>query len=70
MKVIDIVMAHLETNGFDGLFSVDGECGCELGDLMPCGEYNVDCEAGYRIAGCQPGCGEGCDFHIMKNKGG
>lgn len=46
--VIEIVKAHLEANGFDGLVQTDGACGCLLDDLQPCcGDFGT-CEPGYR----------------------
>ncbi len=65
--VLEMVEQHLKANGYDGLFS-DGVCGCELGDLAPCDEFRNDCEAGYRVDGCHPDCGDGCDFHIRPDK--
>lgn len=50
MQVRDICVQHLKTAGFDGLFSVDGECACTTDDLMPCSNSVTgisDCEAGY-----------------------
>ena len=35
--VRDIVESHLRANGFDGLANSEIECGCIVGDLMPCG---------------------------------
>jgi hypothetical protein len=58
--VIQIVKAHLEANGFDGLFS-SGNCACKKDDLAPCGEIQGDCEAGH-LSKCD--CDEGHDFHI------
>lgn len=46
MTVREIVTAYLKENGYDGLY-LAGECGCEIKDLMPCGEFGVNCEAGY-----------------------
>ena len=46
VKVVDMVKSHLESNGYDGLYS--DECGCELSDLAPCGEIQGDCRAGYK----------------------
>jgi hypothetical protein len=37
MDVKTIVSNYLKANSFEGLFS-DGECACELSDLMPCCE--------------------------------
>lgn len=41
-KVYAIVDAAIREAGGDGLASE--ECGCELGDLVPCGEDFSDCE--------------------------
>lgn len=38
MEVQEIVAVWLKDNGYDGLFSEDYECGCEISDLMPCSE--------------------------------
>jgi len=46
MKTIkEIVEEWLIENGYDGLFNTD--CGCRIGDLMPCMEPQDDCEAGF-----------------------
>ena len=47
-RVIEIVRAHLEANGFDGLVAVDAECGCLCDDLAPCSSDFGQCEPGYR----------------------
>ena len=47
-RVIEIVKAHLEANGFDGLVAVDAECGCLCDDLAPCSSDFGQCEPGYR----------------------
>jgi hypothetical protein len=48
MNIHQIVEAWLESNGYDGLANTDLECGCFIGDLMPCGEANEDdCVAGH-----------------------
>ncbi len=47
MRVIEIVKAHLVANGFDGLVSSNGECGCKADDLAPCGDVQSGCEGGY-----------------------
>ena len=55
MRVIEIVTAHLEANGFDGLCHGETECGCyiakdgTLGDFHICGENFSDCEPAYRF---------------------
>ena len=65
--VIEIVAEYLEANGYGGLFH-NGDCGCELNDLAPCCEALTDCEAGYRVVGCDAQCGQGCDWHICRSK--
>ena len=47
-RVIEIVKAHLEASGFDGLVAVDAECGCLCDDLAPCSSDFGQCEPGYR----------------------
>jgi hypothetical protein len=50
MNVREIVERYLRENGFEGLFSQIGECGCPLSDFMPCyGEDIADCEPGYSV---------------------
>lgn len=58
----DMVLRYLQTKGYDGLYCDD--CGCSLGDLMPCegGEYTWQCLAGYRQEG-DP-CNDGDDVRI------
>lgn len=65
MNVIKIVENWLKAHGYDGLYSVAGECACPIGSLFPCGECHSDCMAGYKIP-CT--CGEGCDFDIGEKK--
>ena len=56
-----IVSEWLVANGYDGLVNVDGECGCPVGDLMPC-ENSIaglgDCEPAYqfRCSRCRKYC--------------
>lgn len=49
MNCKDIIVEYLKTNGYDGLFSRDGECACKMDDLMPCEGYGseISCEPGY-----------------------
>lgn len=63
-----IITDYLTNRGYDGLY-LDGECACEMGDLMPCvggplpyGTTPENCKPGYRTD-CH--CGEGCGFHIQ-----
>jgi hypothetical protein len=67
--VAGIVADWLREHGYEGLYWQSGDCGCELADLMPCGEPNPSCKAGYR-GPCDEHCelGGGCDFHILKSK--
>lgn len=46
--VIEITREYLKANGYDGLVRSDYECGCNIEDLMPCGECEGGCEAGYQ----------------------
>ena len=46
--VLELVKISLKKKGFDGLRR-DGECGCDLDDLAPCGEITAHCEAGYKV---------------------
>jgi len=66
VTVMDIVDQYLRANGFDGLFSDNGKCGCVVDDLAPCGELQQDCRAGYMMVGCD--CGEGHDYHIVADQ--
>lgn len=72
MNLIEIVKKHLQDNGYDGLVSDIGECGCFLDNLVPCGEPSnlVDCEPAYKVPGCNEFCGEGCEFPMSSHKPG
>lgn len=63
--VDDIVALWLSANGYDGLVEKDGECGCILGDLAPCGDMMATCIAGFRGPDRS---GEGYDFVIYPTK--
>lgn len=43
--VKSIVKEWLKSNGYDGLYHDD--CGCGIGDLMPCDGGCVDCAPAY-----------------------
>lgn len=60
LTVRDIVKDRLIKDGYDGLYSENGECACEVDDLFPMCEQNLDCTAGHKIP-CD--CGD-CDYHI------
>ena len=55
VTVIEVVKAHLITNGFGGLVSSDSVCGCEIGDLFPCAgdSDSRQCEPGYKHVASQ-----------------
>ena len=55
--VVNLVRYYLVLHGFDGLYSPDGECGCLVGDLAPCGDIGGECVAGYKRA-CPAYCGD------------
>lgn len=63
--VTNIVHDYLEISGYDGLYN-PGLCACELSDLMPCGEVQGECYAGYKIDGDGLKCD--CNFHISKTR--
>lgn len=60
----EVVAQWLEDNGYDGLYSDCGDCGCTLPDLYPCGDLSLHCQPGYR-APCD--CGDH-DWHIVAKK--
>ena len=43
MFVIDIIERFLKEYGYDGLYNPTEDCGCELGDLAPCGDMCIYC---------------------------
>ena len=55
ITVKDILEAFLKANGFDGLYSPEGDtCACRMDDLMPCnGDWGGcgDCLPGYLLPG-------------------
>jgi hypothetical protein len=64
IDVEGIVGEYLKSIGAEGLAGTD--CSCELSDLMPCGEPNInDCVAGIKIP-CNGNCESPnhCDWHI------
>lgn len=70
MNIRDIIKEYLKAQGFDGLYN-EFECGCEIKDLMPCSEPDVNCSPGYKKS-C---CGEDCIYgdqdtawHIVAEK--
>ncbi len=65
-----IVAEYLRAHGYDGLWHCDAPCGCEIDDLEPCEQMSSECKAGYKTAGCNPVCGNCCDWHIGPAKEG
>ena len=66
MNLKDLAIDWLKRNGYDGLYSDGGSCGCVLDDLMPCCGPSEDCHAGYRVP-CVPETCEAygdCEWHI------
>lgn len=50
MTVKDMVAEWLRANHYDGLCNPSGECGCGLGDLMPCQCVNErECMCAYSV---------------------
>lgn len=50
MDVKEIVEKYLKEYGYDGLYSPHIECGCKVGDLMPCGFDVIEsCKPGYLV---------------------
>lgn len=48
MTMRDLVRAHLEKHGFDGLAGED-ECGCTLRDFAACGWLHDECKPAFKI---------------------
>ena len=57
-----ITMLFLAENGYDGLFN--GKCACLTNDLMPCGNPQPQCTAGYKV---KYKCGDRT-FHVQAKK--
>lgn len=68
MTVLDMVREALQRDGYDGLSNYLIGCACRLDDLASCDEPSRDCEAGWERPGCDEGCGDGCDFHIVPGR--
>ena len=49
-NVFEIVKEYLRTHGYDGLYEENGECACDLADLMPCASEGIpNCLPGYKV---------------------
>ena len=64
MDCLKIVKNYLISNGFDGL-QAEAECGCEIDDLVPCGNDFSQCTPGYKVS--PPDDGD-FDFYICGSK--
>ncbi len=68
-NVRTIIFAYLKSNGYDGLYH-DNDCGCELDDLVPCGEDPSQCVPGHYVPCDAETCeaGGGCPWHIGEKR--
>lgn len=66
MTVADIVRDWLREHGYDGLY-VEDDCACDLDDLAPCQNIQLECEAGYKHP-CPTECDDDHEFHISDEK--
>lgn len=48
MNLTELIESALKENGYDGLCNVALECGCQIGDLFPCGDLMPGCVGGYQ----------------------
>lgn len=73
MTVKEIIEDYLVCHGYGGLVSDGRECGCQVGDLVPCDGDPSNCEAGYRVL-CTDECDHDAgpfspgDWHIQTGK--
>lgn len=49
MELVELVEETLKMYNADGLCNNIMQCGCLIGDLMPCSEPSIDCEMGYIV---------------------
>lgn len=61
MNVFEIIKAHLETTGLDGIYNVFGGCACDKSDLSPGDCLSGECRPGRLFTCC------GCKERIMRN---
>jgi len=64
MNVREILKQWLIDNDYDGL-QHESDCGCQVSDLVPCGEGNLECEAGHKREAAPK---TGYDFLIFPGK--
>lgn len=72
LTVGDLIADCITKYGYDGLYSEDGECACEVDDLAPCGWLNSNCKMGYRYwcsdADCEFTADAGRHWHMREQK--
>ncbi len=52
---LTILDEALVLKGYDGLVMPDAQCGCEVGDLAPCGNDPSRCRPAYKHRDPRPG---------------
>lgn len=62
--VTELVETCLKADGHDGLFRADIPCGCEIGDLFPCGESGGGCRPAVKVfcGDCESRGTEECEY--------
>jgi len=68
MNVKQIVLQYLKDNGYDGLANDNGECGCDLEDLMPCGFQDTFCVAAHKEKPAPDSEFSDCDWVMVPGK--
>lgn len=66
-NVLEITKQYLVSNGYEGLYNVHGECGCEVSDLSPGDCFEERCEPGHKIPCTGPSecpTDGSCEWHI------
>ena len=49
MTVQEMIEEGIKKGGFEGLYNSECECDCQLSDLCPCGDPNLEgCLGGFR----------------------
>lgn len=48
MNIKEAIIAACRFTECDGLYNPETACGCDINDLMPCGEPSPECELGYK----------------------
>lgn len=66
MNCYEIIIKYLKDNNYDGLHDA-GRCACTIDDLMPCDEFILSCEPGYKVIPPKGVCCE-YDFYICDDK--